>query len=117
MEPIVYMGQVRGMCGNMDMEKTKEMMTPEEEVVTNPELFALTWLKPAKQCTSKGCPMIRSIYPTKAGCRPLIALPTCIKKCQQTKKMLIKDVPVKCARGERKTLPMEIPTECKCTCQ
>ena len=54
MEPAVYMGQVNGMCGHMNMEKSREMMTPEKVVVTDPELFALTWLNPATKCTKEG---------------------------------------------------------------
>ncbi|XP_066926977.1 vitellogenin-like [Clytia hemisphaerica] len=116
MEPTVYMGQVHGMCGHMDMEKSKEMMTPEKVAVTDPELFILTWLNPATKCTQKECPMIRSVIPTEAGCRPIMALPTCMEKCQPIKEVLIKEVPVKCARGEQKMLPMKVPIECQCTC-
>ena len=54
MNPLHYQGKVQGMCGNMDFERANEFQTPELAVITNPKLFALTWIRPASSCTKNG---------------------------------------------------------------
>jgi len=41
---LYFHGRVEGLCGNMDSEYFNDFTTPDRIVVTNPQLFGLTWL-------------------------------------------------------------------------
>ena len=51
LNPLFFHGRVEGLCGNIDSEYFNELITPEEKVVTNTQLFGLSWLIPAPSCS------------------------------------------------------------------
>lgn len=113
--------KVCGLCGNMDSERSAEMITPERQVVKNGELFGVSWLMPAKDCR-ENCSMVLTkdviIKPTPdLVCKPLIKLPVCKPNCEplhQTK--ILNDVPVVCNKSQRMNVPFNMETKCRCSC-